>query len=72
MNKYLVIITTVLVATQIVRLIQNTIQLYIQNQKIDGKLKWIYDNDISEKDFETQREVFRLAKEYLEDKKNGI
>lgn len=31
MNTYLAIITTVLVITQIVRLIQNTVQLYRQN-----------------------------------------
>lgn len=66
MNKYLCIITTVLVATQIIRVAQNHIQLRRQRKEIDKYVGWMRDNDISEKDFETQREVFRLLKEYLE------
>lgn len=60
MNTYLVIITTVLVATQIIRITQNDIQLRRQNKKIDQTLKWVKDNDISERDFEIQREVFYM------------
>lgn len=38
MDKYLAIITTVLVATQIVRLVQNTISLHGQNKIIKAQL----------------------------------
>jgi hypothetical protein len=38
MNKYLAIITTVLVLTQIIRLIQNSIQLkFLANTRIENK-----------------------------------
>ena len=65
MNTYLIIITTVLVATQIIRITQNAIQLHRQNEKIGQTLKWIEDNDISERDFEIQREVFYMLHEKL-------
>ena len=60
MSIYLTIITTVLVATQIIRITQNAIQLHRQNKKIDQTLGWIKSNDISERDFEIQREVFYM------------
>ena len=56
MNVYLAIITTVLVLTQIVRLIQNAIQLHRQNKAFTKDLAWIKDNDISERDFDVQRD----------------
>lgn len=65
MNIYLAIITTVLVITQIVRVTQNHIQLRRQRKEIDKAIGWIKDNDISEIDFETQREVFYLLKDWL-------
>lgn len=68
MNIYLAIITTVLVLTQIVRVTQNAISLRRQRKKIDETLDWIRDNDISERDFETQREVFCLLREELRER----
>lgn len=65
MTTYLTIITTVLVLTQIIRVTQNTIQLLHQERKIDKTLQWIRDNDISERDFEIQREVFYMLYEKL-------
>lgn len=65
MNIYLAIITTVLVVTQIIRVTQNHIQLRRQRDEIDKAVGWIKDNDISEADFETQREVFYLLKDWL-------
>ena len=65
MNIYLAIITTILVITQIVRVTQNHIQLRRQLKRLDNELAWIKDNDISEADFETQREVFYLLKDWL-------
>ena len=66
MNIYLAIITTVLVLTQIVRLIQNAIQLHRQEKAIAKDLAWIKDNDISERDFDVQRDCFYLLRQYLE------
>ena len=65
MNIYLAIITTVLVVTQIIRVTQNHIQLRRQREEIDKAVGWIKDNDISEVDFETQRDVFYLLKEWM-------
>ena len=66
MEIYLAIITTVLVLTQIVRLIQNAIQLRRQEKAMAKDLAWIKDNDVSERDFDVQRDCFYLLKDYLE------
>ena len=65
MEIYLTIMTTILVLTQIIRITQNHISLFRQEKKIEKVCGWLRDNDVSEKDFETQREVFRLLHEYL-------
>lgn len=65
MNTYLTIMVTVLVATQVIRITQNAISLFYQNKKIEKTYAWIEENDISEKDFETQREVFRMLYDRL-------
>ena len=65
MTTYLTIITTVLVITQIIRIIQNNISLFRNRKKIEHTISWIKDNDISERDFEIQREVFYLLYEKL-------
>ena len=67
MNTYLAIITTVLVLTQIVRVTQNAIQLHRMDKRITKDLAWIKDNDISEKDFEVQREIYYLLLNKLRD-----
>ncbi len=66
MNIYLAIITTVLVLTQIVRLIQNAIQLHRQEKAIAKDLAWLKDRDITERDFDVQRDCFYLLRQYLE------
>lgn len=75
MNTYLVIITTVLVITQIIRLIQNAIQLRKQDVLFKKQLKELADMELTERDFETQRKAYRLAVEFFErraeDDKNG-
>lgn len=69
MNIYLTIMVTALVATQIIRVTQNHLQLRRQQRLLEKDLAWIRDNDISERDFETQRRVFqkldRLLTKYL-------
>lgn len=66
MNTYLAIITTVLVITQIIRLIQNAIQLRKQDVLFKKQLKELADMELTERDFETQRKAYRLAVEFFE------
>lgn len=66
MNTYLAIITTVLVVTQIIRLIQNAVQLHRQNVLFKKQLDDLADMELSEKDFHAQRKAYRLIVEYLE------
>ena len=68
MNTYLAIITTVLVITQIVRLIQNSVQLRRQNVLFKEKLGHLADCNPTEQDFENQRKAYRLIIGYLEEK----
>ena len=66
MNTYLAIITTVLVITQVIRLIQNSINLQRQNKQ----LKDI--PNITDEDIEMQKKAYKLIVERLEreDKEN--
>lgn len=66
---YLTIITTILVITQIIRLIQNTISLHRQSKLIERDLSWIKDRDITQRDFDVQKKCFYLLKEWLEKQK---
>ena len=66
MELYLVIITTVLVVTQIIRLIQNAVQLYRQNVLFKKQLGQI--KDVTQADLDMQRKAYRLIVEYLEQK----
>ena len=66
---YLTIITTALVITQVIRLIQNAINLHRQNQAIKRDLLWIKDRDITQRDFDTQKECFYLLRDWLEKQK---
>ena len=68
MNTYLAIITTVLVLTQIIRLIQNAVQLRRHNVLFKKQLKELADMDVTERDFENQRKAYRLIVDYLEEK----
>jgi len=67
---YLTIITTALVITQIIRLIQNAINLHWQNQAIERDLSWIKDRDITQMDFDVQKECFYLLRDWLEKQKD--
>ena len=64
MNTYLVIITTALVLTQIVRVAQNTISLHRQNRMIKRSLDGL--DDIQQIDIDNQRKMHRLVIAYLE------
>ena len=66
MNTYLASITTILVVTQVIRVIQNRVQLRRQKVLFEQQLKELADMELTERDFETQRKAYRLAVEYLE------
>ncbi len=70
MNIYLTIMVTVLVLTQVIRITQNAIQLHRQEKSIAKDMAWLKDNDISERDFDVQRDCFYLLRDYLELKMN--
>ena len=68
MNTYLAIITTVLVITQIVRIIQNAVQLHRQNVLFKEELGQLANCNPTKQDFENQRKAYRLIVNYLEHK----
>lgn len=65
METYLVIITTALVLTQIIRLVQNTISLHRNNVLYKKQLGDLADYEVRKEDFEKQKEAYRLIVEYL-------
>ncbi len=65
MNNYLVIITTVLVITQVIRIAQNAINLHRQNTLYKRQLKDLAEYELQKEDFEMQRKAYRLIVERL-------
>ena len=63
MEKYLTVITTILVATQIVRITQNTISLHRQNRLIKAQLDEI--GDITDKDIQRKVIIDKILVELL-------
>lgn len=63
MTIYLAIITTVLVLTQVIRIVQNTISLHKSNKMINAELNRI--GNISNEDIEIQKEAYRLIVDCL-------
>lgn len=68
MNTYLVIITTVLVLTQLIRITQNAIQLHRQNVLFEKQCEEVRDIEVTKSDFEMQRKAYKLIVIYLEKK----
>lgn len=62
-KKYLIVMTTVLVATQIIRVTQNTIQLVRQNKMIKKETGRL--GDVTDEDMAMHREFYKLGCEYL-------
>lgn len=62
-EKYLIVMTTVLVATQIIRVTQNTIQLVKQNKMIKKETDRL--GDVTDEDMAMHREFYKLGCEYL-------
>ena len=69
MTVYLTIITTILVVTQVIRIVQNTINLYRNNKVYEAQLKQI--EDVTQEDLETQREAYRLMVEHFKRETGG-
>ena len=67
-EKYLVVITTILVVTQVIRVTQNFIQLSRQNKAIKKEIDRV--GKITDEDIMTQKRFFRIACEYLNEKMN--
>lgn len=62
-EKYMIVMTTVLVATQIIRVTQNTIQLVRQNKMIKKETDRL--GDVTDEDMAMHREFYKLGCEYL-------
>ena len=69
METYLAIITTVLVLTQVIRLVQNTIQLKRQKEQIERNINWITEREVTKEDFDCQRDVMYLLRKWLMEEK---
>lgn len=69
MDKYLAIITTVLVVTQIIRVVQNAMQLRRQTRMMKARLDKL--DDVTNEDLQMQKEAYRLIVEYLREKTEG-
>ena len=65
MNTYLTIMVTVLVATQIIRITQNAIQLHMQNKQINKALPFLKDYYVTDNDLRIQKEVFVMLHDKL-------
>lgn len=65
MDKYLTIMVTVLVATQVIRITQNAVQLHRQKKDIERNLEWLNEREVKKEDFDCQREVMYLLREKL-------
>lgn len=63
MEKYLTVITTILVATQVVRLIQNTLSLRHQTKLVKAQLGQI--RDIGDEDIARKMEIDKMLIEIL-------
>jgi len=70
LNKYLAIITTVLVLTQIIRVAQNHIQLRRQKILFKKQVGELADMEIQKEDFEYQKKAYRLIVERLGNKED--
>lgn len=70
MTIYLTIITTALVVTQIIRLVQNAVSLHRQKLEIERNLNWFGEREVTKEDFDCQREVMYLLRERLKKDEN--
>jgi hypothetical protein len=69
MKVYLAIIITALVVIQVIRLLQNVVQLHRQKILFNELLGDLANCNPTEQDFETQRKAYRLIIEHFEAQK---
>lgn len=72
MTTYLTIMVTVLVTTQVIRIIQNTISLHNQHKEIKRHIQWFDERDLSAEDFDVQRECIYLLYKKLKKEEENI
>ena len=65
MEKYLAVITTVLVITQVIRITQNAISLHRQKVEFKKNLGELSEMEVTKADFEMQRKAYKLIVERL-------
>lgn len=70
MNIYLTMMVTVLVFTQIVRIVQNTIQLRRQYKLFQAQLGQL--DNITQEDLDMQRKAYRLIVDHFEHKRSEV
>ena len=63
MNPYIAIIGTFLAVCEIIRVIQNYINIRYQNKVFESECGHL--SDITEQDLQTQREAYRLIVQHL-------
>lgn len=63
MNTYLAVMTTALVISQIVRVIQNAIQLHRQNKLYEKEIEQI--DSLTDGDFRLQKDFYRNGNEFF-------
>lgn len=66
METYLAIITTALVITQVIRVVQNAVQLRRQGRLFQEQLKDLADMKLTEQDFQIQKAFYRKGVECFE------
>lgn len=69
MNIYLTIMVTILVCTQVIRIIQNAASLRKQNKLIRAEIERI--GEVTDHDIEMQREAYRLIVKHFKDVNNN-
>ena len=66
MDKYLAVTTTVLIISQVIRIIQNAINLHRQRIAFERDVKHLKDIEVSKEDFALQKKCYRLIVAKLE------
>ena len=66
MDTYLAIMITALVISQIIRCVQNAVQLRRQNILFKEQLGELANREVTAEDFDVQRKAYRMIVDYFE------
>lgn len=72
MNTYLTIMVTILIVTQIIRIVQNAVSLHRQHQEVLRHIEWFDKRNVSQEDFDIQRECFYLLWKKLKEEDDYV